>query len=185
MAEPISEEYRASRLAEAQNNEALWRAEEFSQRDRAESAEAAAASARETALEEAAVVADETLLGDEAVQDTQEAFDNGMNYTAGSLDTSSAIAEAIRALKSSPQPPTESEVMPDTGQSRQHNATPPASTLAPGADALEPQWEKVIDQSFFVISRYGVSGRSLRDELIALARQAYGLGLTRAQGGKP
>lgn len=86
-----------------------------------------------------------------------------------------------------PEPESSStkEVMPDTGQLRQHNATPPASTFVPGASAMEPEWDKVIDQSFFVISRCGVNGRSLRDELIALARQAYRLGLTRAQGGKP
>lgn len=52
------------------------------------------------AFERAAKVAHQYVnkpLGDER-QNTQEAFDNGMNYEAGGCDNASAIEEGIRAL---------------------------------------------------------------------------------------
>lgn len=120
-----------------------------------------------------------------------------------------------------PTPSTESEVMPDTARtsttfrSRPDNATPQASTLAPGADALEPDdcYERVPNGALTVKTVEVQGLREDIDKLISVVKRGQSLcasatndvardkfnegvdalprwirerlGLARAQGGKP
>ena len=95
--------------------------------------------------------------------------------------------EQIEALKSTPPAPvtplTESEVMPDTSGSRSNSgdtATPQASMLAPGADALIDR-NALIDLLAKIEDGPYLGAEGVADAVIELLLQ----NLTRAQGGKP
>lgn len=91
--------------------------------------------------------------------------------------------EPVAALESQATEPTHKEVMPDTPGSRSNsgdNATPQASTLAPGADAPESDLRALARE--IPLTRMNEVGA--RDILEKALEKAYRLGLTRSPGTK-
>lgn len=161
--------------------------------------EAAVASARETALEEAQRVAKrhrdgfgscEALGPMDPETGTQECSlenNHGTCPCAEQIEAAEKIIAAIDVLKSTPPAPATlsatKEVMPDTSGPRSNsgdNATPQASTLAPGADALIDR-NALIDLLAKIEDGPYLGAEGVADAVIELLLP----NLIRAQGGKP